>query len=131
MNRLDPWGYHFAVNAVCDPSKVKDPENIKAFSKALVKAIDMVAYGEPTVVHFAEHAADKAGYTLVQLIETSNICAHFVDSTGEMYLDVFSCKQFNPEVVLHTAHEFFTTTVGNCHLFERDAYSNVDESGEV
>lgn len=131
MNRLDPWGYHFAVNAVCDPAKVVDPDNIRAFSKALVEAIDMVAYGEPTVVHFAEHSADKAGYTLVQLIETSNICAHFVDSTGEMYLDVFSCKQFDPEVVLKKAHEFFATSVGNCQWFVRDAYDRVDESGEA
>lgn len=127
MNRLDPWGYHFAVNTVCDPAKVTDPDNIKAFSKALVEAIDMKAYGEPTVVHFAEHDAGKAGYTLVQLIETSNICAHFVDQSGECYLDVFSCKNFDPEVVLQTMHKFFNTSVGNCQWFERDAYQRFEE----
>lgn len=118
-----PWGYHLAVNAVCDPSKVTDAENIKAFSKDLVEAIDMKAFGEPTVVHFAEHSADKAGYTLVQLIETSNICAHFVDKSGECYLDVFSCKDFDPNVVLQKMIDYFGATTGNVQFFERSAYS--------
>jgi S-adenosylmethionine decarboxylase len=48
-------------------------------------------------VHFG--SGDKAGYTLVQLIETSNICAHFVDEDDTMYLDVFSCKPFDEKVV--------------------------------
>lgn len=123
---IKPWGYHLAVNAVCDPAKVTDPENIKAFSKDLVESIDMKAYGEPTVVHFAEHSEDKAGYTLVQLIETSNICAHFVDSSGEMYLDVFSCKFFDAEVVLNKTIEYFGATTGNVQFFERSAYNTDD-----
>lgn len=124
MNDLiTPWGYHLAVNAVCDPAKVTDPENIKAFSKDLVEAIDMIAFGEPTVVHFAEHSADKAGYTLVQLIQTSNICAHFVDSSGECYLDVFSCKDFDPEIVMQKVIDYFGATSGNVQFFERSAHT--------
>jgi S-adenosylmethionine/arginine decarboxylase-like enzyme len=53
----------------------------------------MVPYGEPQVVHFG--SGDKSGFTLVQLIETSNITAHFCEETDDMYLDVFSCKPFN------------------------------------
>jgi|UniRef100_A0A6C0B0Z1 hypothetical protein len=33
---------------------------------------------------------------LVKRIETSNITAHFCEETNDMYLDVFSCKPFNP-----------------------------------
>lgn len=121
-----PWGYHLAINALCDPSKVTDPENIKAFSKDLVESIDMKAFGEPTVVHFAEHSEDKAGYTLVQLIETSNICAHFVDQSGECYLDVFSCKDFDPNVVMQKVIDYFGATSGNVQFFERSAYNTDD-----
>ena len=38
----------------------------------------------------------KAGYTLTQLIETSNICAHFVDESNSLFLNVHSCKDFDP-----------------------------------
>lgn len=123
-----PWGYHFAVNAVCSKDKVSDPDVIKGFSKDLVEAIDMKAFGDPIVVHFAEHDPVKAGYSLVQLIETSNICGHFVDATGEAYIDVFSCKSFDPNVVLEKITEWFDSTSGNCEFFVRDAKAPVSES---
>ena len=47
---------------------------------ALVQAIGMRPYGEPVIEHFATHSHDAAGFTLVQLIETSNICAHCAET---------------------------------------------------
>jgi S-adenosylmethionine/arginine decarboxylase-like enzyme len=73
---------------------IRCPRIITQFSDTLVKEIDMVPYGRPQIQHFG--SGNKAGYTLVQLIETSNICAHFVEETDDMYLDVFSCKPFSP-----------------------------------
>lgn len=114
------WGYHCSVDvAGCDKSKITDGEHIAAFCKSLVEAIDMKAYGEPQVVHFAEHDPGKAGFTLTQLIETSNICAHFVDATGEMYLDVFSCKEFDPEIVAEVVDMWFSPQSGEIFYRER------------
>ena len=122
MSEKYVWGYHAAFDcAACDKTKISDGENIKAFSKALVDRIDMKAYGEPTAVHFAEHDPGKAGYTLVQLIETSNICGHFVDATGEAYIDVFSCKDFDVSKVLETINEFFDPDSTIVRFFERGA----------
>jgi S-adenosylmethionine decarboxylase len=78
---------------------------IKNFTKDLVKQIDMVAYGEPQIVMFG--TGNKKGYTLIQLIETSNIAGHFVEENNTMYLDVFSCKDFDAEVVKKLVHEYF------------------------
>ena len=91
----------------CDIASVTDPEHIKAFSKELVKKIDMVAHGEPQVVHFADHSLDKAGWTLIQLIETSNITAHFIDHNGDAYIDVFSCKDFASHDVVQVVNKYF------------------------
>jgi len=102
------WGYHLVLDcAGCDHEKITNGENIRAFTKELVKRIDMVAYGEPIVEHFATHDPEKAGYSMVQLIETSNICAHFVDRDDTCYVDVFSCREFNIDVVKQTVVEFF------------------------
>lgn len=100
------WGYHLMLDcAGADHARITSGENIAAFAKKLVERIDMVAYGEPQVVNFG--SGDKAGYTLVQLIETSNICAHFCNDTDTYYLDVFSCKPFDNDVVEATADEYF------------------------
>ena len=101
------WGFHLLVNAGdCYRDLVTDPNHITNFAKLLVDKINMVAYGEPQVVHFGE--GNKAGYTLVQLIETSNIVAHFCDFSGDVYLDVFSCKTFDPQVAV----DLFTKEFG-------------------
>ena len=102
----DYWGYHLMLDCCkCSISAVTNPENITDFAKTLVERIDMVAYGEPQVVHFGKE--EKTGYTLIQLIETSNIAAHFIDQNGDAYIDVFSCKRFDVEVVKATVAEFF------------------------
>ncbi len=69
----------------------------------------MVAYGEPRIVKFG--SGNKAGYTLDQLIETSNIMGHFVPDNGagrsDAYLDVFSCKTFDKNTVKKLVKKYF------------------------
>ena len=100
------WGYHLMLDCGgCLAGTIRCPVNIRDFSKTLVKRIDMVAFGEPQIQHFG--SGNKAGYTLVQLIETSNICAHFTEETNDMYLDVFSCKEFDPNDVRDVVWKHF------------------------
>lgn len=100
------WGYHLMLDcAGCDSYNIRDRDVIYKFAKQLVKDIGMVAYGEPQIVNFG--TGNKAGYTLVQLIETSNICAHFVNEDNTMYLDVFSCKEFDHNVVINLVKVYF------------------------
>ena len=100
------WGYHLIVDAAsCNISKITNTEHVANFARELVKRIDMVAYGEPQVINFG--SGNKAGFTLVQLIETSNIVAHFCNDSGDVYLDVFSCKSFSMSTVLDVFAEYF------------------------
>lgn len=114
------WGYHYMVNAAgVDVECLKSYERVYGFAKNLVKAIDMVAYGEPQIVDFG--TGDKAGFTLVQLIETSNISAHFVNELGQIYLDVFSCKDFDPKVVDQVLYDWFFPFTVSGMMIIRDA----------
>lgn len=79
----------------------------------------MEPFGSPQVVHFGE--GNKAGFTLVQLIQTSNICAHFVEETNDIYLDVFSCKDFKEEDVRSIVTDYFKPDKIDTRLFIRDA----------
>lgn len=104
----EPWGFHHILDySGCNPELISSRENILSWIKELVPAIDMVAYGEPTLEHFATHSEKTAGFSLVQLIETSNICAHFAERIGEVKIDVFSCKEFKPDIVRHISHKYF------------------------
>jgi hypothetical protein len=114
------WGYHLMLDcSKCLSAPIRCSFNINAFAKTLVKRIDMVAYGEPQVVRFG--SGDKAGYTLVQLIETSNITAHFCEETNDMYLDVFSCKPFNPTDVEAVVNDYFKPLHRNRMFVTRQA----------
>lgn len=100
------WGYHLVLDcAGLNPESIRSPLTIYQFAKQLVNDIDMVAYGEPQIVRFGH--SGKEGYTLVQLIETSNIVAHFVEKDNSVYLDVFSCKTFDNDVVIALVKEYF------------------------
>jgi S-adenosylmethionine/arginine decarboxylase-like enzyme len=122
MNEMDYWGYHLILDCSgCNHEAITSAENIATFAQTLVKEIDMVAYGEPQVVHFG--SGNKQGYTLVQLIETSNICAHFVEENNTMYLDVFSCKPFDPATAVEVAKSAFGFTKYNTAFIERVAPS--------
>jgi len=114
------WGYHLIVNAGgCPLELITDYENIDKFARTLVDRIDMVAYGAPQIINFG--SGDKAGYTLVQLIETSNITAHFVDETHEIYLDVFSCKPFKESDVVDHVYAYFEPRQVNFEFIPRKA----------
>ncbi len=115
-----PWGQHLVLDFKdCPKELLADKENILDWSKELVQAIDMIAYGEPIIEHFATHSHEAAGYTLLQMIETSNIAAHFAENIGQVYIDVFSCKAFDVEVALGICKKYFKPTLANMHKLDR------------
>lgn len=99
------WGRHLMLDLTgCPSDKLKDKENILAWGKALVDAIQMVPYGDPFCEYFNNH---DPGYTFSQIILTSNITAHFVDNRGAAFIDIFSCKDFEPETAENVTRQFF------------------------
>ncbi len=108
MERHDPyWGMEAVCDIRgCDLEKAKDKETIVQFAKELVIRLNMEAHGEPIIERFG--VGDKQGLTLVQLITTSNIVAHFNDVDGSCYLNVFSCKTFSPDTVELCVQDYFS-----------------------
>ena len=102
------WGYHAMFDcAACNKEAVADKENIYAFIKELVPAINMVAYGEPLIEHFAQHDPTKSGFSFCQMIETSNITGHLVDENGDAYIDIFSCNPVDVKVAEELINRYF------------------------
>lgn len=121
MKNLPSWGKHLVVDASGCTEAINDKDTIIRFTKQLVKDIDMVAFGEPQVEWFADHDPNKAGYTLVQLIETSAIVIHFVPQTWSLHADIFSCKDFESEAVVALLRDYFGIKAWNQNEFSREA----------
>ena len=102
------WGHHLMLDCgECDLEKMQNKDHIEQWIKCLVVDIDMEAVGEPYIAQVAMDQEDKAGYTAMQVIVTSHIAAHFVDSTRQIYLDVFSCRKFDKETVKQSVIKYF------------------------
>ena len=111
------WGFHLSMDCKGGNDNIKDKDAIANFCDELVVAIDMKAYGEPQIVLFG--SGNKEGYTLVQLIETSNICCHFCSESGNFYLDVFSCKPFDTLTVRNVVRKYFDPIANKERFIER------------
>ena len=121
MQTESVWGQHLILDMGACNRNVSRKESIRAFVAELVDAIDMIAYGEPIIEHFATHSQAAAGYSLVQLIETSAISAHFSDHNRDVYLDVFSCKSFDEDRVIEVVDSHFEPRTIHILSLVRDA----------
>lgn len=118
--RTQPWGWHLALNLYdCSPEKIQSAEVIYQFVVDLCDLIQMRRFGEPTIVNFGDDPR-VAGYSLVQLIETSNICAHFANESNAVYLDIFSCKKFDPETAANFCKSVFEAEKASGVFITRD-----------
>jgi S-adenosylmethionine/arginine decarboxylase-like enzyme len=116
------WGYHMIIDCGgCDPALMSSYENVDKWIRQLVKDIDMEPIGEPRIEYTAAEFPDKAGFTVVQVIVTSSIVAHFVDGLGQIYLDVFSCKDFDPGVVENSVRNSFKAAKLRKYFLTRQA----------
>ena len=101
------WGLMVSVDlGGCDPKKITSKEVITQFAIDLAVYINMKRYKDPIVVKFGENEK-VAGYSLVQLIETSLISGHFADSSDRAFIDVFSCREFPPEKTAEYCKNYF------------------------
>jgi S-adenosylmethionine/arginine decarboxylase-like enzyme len=102
------WRKHLIIDMTAgDRERVRSAEHISRFVETLVETIGMKAYGAPLLEHLAEHVPEAAGYSLVQLIETSAVTGHFCDRSGDAYIDIFSCKDFASELAVEVVRAAF------------------------
>jgi S-adenosylmethionine/arginine decarboxylase-like enzyme len=116
----EPWGLLSCIDLYdCKPETIRDAQKIKDFVAQLCDLIEMKRFGETQVVHFGEDEK-VAGFSMTQLIETSLISAHFANLTNTTYLDVFSCKLYEPEKVVNFAKTFFGAKSVHLQVVTRD-----------
>jgi len=91
----------------CNNETISSEEAIKKFARELCKVIDMKPYGEPLTPYFGENQKHTKGYSLLQFIETSSITGHFSEGTSAVYLNIFSCKEYDIETAEKFSKDYF------------------------
>jgi S-adenosylmethionine/arginine decarboxylase-like enzyme len=57
---------------------------------------------------YKEEAPHLCGTSLCQFITTSNITIHSLDQWGKLYINLFTCKPFEPEEAIKLTLDFFS-----------------------
>ncbi len=106
--KLPLYGMELILNLHdCALEIISSQKRIKEYAQTLCKIIEMKPYGKPIVPYFGENELFTKGYSLVQLIETSSITGHFSEYFRSAYINIFSCKDFDPQKAYSFTKEFF------------------------
>ena len=124
MNKK-PFGYSYFLDMYeCREGAADDLELHYRFLERGVDKIGMTRMSQPVVMHGptnhgTEVYADKAGVSgWVPLIE-SGIQIHSMEPKRFITLDVYSCKEFDKQVILDYARECFGFKEHEDHFFVR------------
>lgn len=120
-----PYGFELILDLHgCDVSKF-NRKSLEEYLAKLCKAIEM----KRCELHFWDDVGvppeerqtlpHTKGTSAVQFILTSTIVIHTLDLLGNAYVNVFSCKPFDREVVAQLTVEWFTANKCKTHFIVR------------
>jgi len=107
FDRKDAWGYLASIDIMdCNPEKIREKASIEVYIKELSKVVNCHLYGPPTIARIGE-GKRLLGWSFTQLVTTSSITGHFVESNNSAYIDIFFCNYFDPEKAIKFTEEYF------------------------
>lgn len=114
------WGLSLHINLRgCDYDLITSEKHIKDFIIALCQHLGMKRYGEVLLERFGSKEDKLEGYSAFQFIETSNVAAHFDEVSGRAFIDIFSCKSFNPARAAEFCFTWFNANGIDINTFNR------------
>ena len=119
MKALPEWGTTLSLDLhECEAQKIRDKNYIVQYVSALCRLIRVRRFGVAQVVRFGR-SPRIAGYSLVQLIESSLVSGHFVEVSNSAYIDIFSCKKYDQGEATRFTVDFFGAKHYNVHTISR------------
>jgi S-adenosylmethionine/arginine decarboxylase-like enzyme len=113
------WGRWCGIDMHgCELSILTDPTAIARYIEELCDLLRFKRYGPSTIVRFGDRP-DIAGYSFTQLIETSLVSGHLVDSTRCAFIDIFSCAAYSAAAAEAFTRNFFHASRAMSHVVDR------------
>lgn len=106
MNGYLPWGKSISIDLFdCNFELISQPEPIVRYINEVITVIDMVAHGPCNIERFG--SGQLEGYSAMQFIETSSITVHCDEKDKRVFIDIFSCKEFDSSKARRFSQHFF------------------------
>lgn len=108
----------------CDATKF----NRSSIKRFFIKLCDLIEVERCKLCWWDDHGVPEEekqtephlkGTTAVQFLSTSNIVIHTLDILESVYLNVFSCKDFDGEIVREFSEKWFNGKIISFHEIRR------------
>ena len=121
MRKMKKYGKEIIIDLYdCDFSIISSKKHIRDFViKLCAEIIKMKRFGTPLIEHFGHAKEITSGYSLVQLIETSSVVAHFSEFERSVYINIFSCAYFDSRKTFNYCKTFFKSKRANYVVINR------------
>ncbi len=125
MKKIKGYGKELILDLHdCDP-KMFNRKMIKSYFRELCNLIEMKRcelfwwddYGLPKKEQQTE--PHLKGTSAIQFIMTSNITVHTLDILKNVYLNIFSCKDFDAKKAIQFSRKYFKGAVANQVIVKR------------
>jgi S-adenosylmethionine decarboxylase len=100
--------------------KIDSVDAIEQFFGDIITELKMKPLSE-IMIKEVDSGEEGRGISAVQMITTSSITFHSDDDERSVYLDIFSCKEFDPKQALEFACKTFEPKEHAAQLIYRDA----------
>ena len=118
IQETQTYGPHLMLDCYgAPPEALSDVSLIFDFLDKLPSMIGMQKIGSPQIARFEDEAL--AGVTGIIMIVTSHISIHTYALKGCFFLDVFSCKPFEPAIVIAEVNKRFKPEHTNIAFVQR------------
>lgn len=104
------WGLHTFIDVFdCDREILSNEKDIRKYVVELCDLIEVKRYGDPQLVLFGGDPPDPElfGWSIAQMIETSNVTGHFIQAPRHAYVDIFSCKYYDAAKAIYFTTKYF------------------------
>ncbi len=126
MEPRSPYGMELVIDLHDCDHTLFNRDDLKKFFKELCELIDM----EREELHFWDYSRNpkaKAaapphlkGTSAVQFIQTSSIVLHALDDLRRVYVNIFSCREFDVHVAVDFCERYFGSGWCGHRSFERN-----------
>lgn len=112
------YGKQLLVNAGSCDQRIREIDTMAKFIAELPARVGMKAFGEAQVYRFGD--GNEVGLSGVQLLYSSAIVIHTNDLECDLYLDLFSCRDFDEsDVIDHIVSHFSPKTHDHQVVYRR------------
>jgi len=104
----------------CNNQKLmRDEEALGKWMLEVVEEVGMTAFGDPRIENYPFPQQDSVALSATLFLGESSITIHTYPEYGAVFLNVFTCKDFDPDKALAFICQTFGVYAGWYYLFRR------------